>query len=300
LEASLLTPPLPEQHSGYEYAHLFPWLESVHELQLALMLARFGLYRHAADGLRGTLELGVIGVTHGSGGLSDSDLKRWFESDNRTPFWRAMCARLFEHERFSTADNLLGLRRTLDDTYGHLCDYAHSRGLNFSSRGQYPLPLIGCQFSTDSLEEHVELMKEVVAILVTLQLVKHPIGMQSLPVHRKIAPDRLVHGLVDEHAKARMTTVLDARAVRVLQELSDSDMVVAAIMGQVRDMPDLSEAAWLEAESVYKEGLEALAAMGRVGNMPDVMDPVWRFMLLDLSLGAEWLQRGHKRVDHRV
>jgi len=97
-------------------------------------------------------------------------------------------------------------------------------------------------FREKSIQTYVLMAREVIEIVVTLMLLKYPIGMQALPLDEKFGLDAPVTGgYFDAMKRTVVTNVLDPETASALQEISDSDASVASIVAWFKTMPDVTD-----------------------------------------------------------
>jgi hypothetical protein len=84
-------------------------------------------------------------------------------------------------------------------------------------------------------------MKQVVKVIITMMLLKYPVGMQSLPLWDKFGPDLPAGGFLDEGSHAVVVAVLDEDVRETLQRMSDDDPDVREMVGCILAMPDLTK-----------------------------------------------------------
>lgn len=229
--------------------HLFPYSESHYELESSFELCRQGFYRHSFIALRSVLELGRLSLHFDKEGYPDALLQRWLRSQAETPwFKKQMLKGLFELEYFHEFDAQFSLRKEIEDLYNRLSNHVHVRGYYFSSR-RHSRGNANC-FNESSLHEYVKLMTEVVEVIMTMMLLKYPIGMQRLPLFGKYGFNPPVGGLLDEDSQPIVVAVLDEGVRGTLQRLSDNDPDVQEMVRHVHALPDLTEE---QLEAQYRE-----------------------------------------------
>ena len=230
---------IPQTIESLWSGHFFPYSESYYELENSFELCKQGFYRHSLFALRCVLELGVLGLYFDKDGQAHLDVQAWLRSDDPTPHFRNCLRRLFELEYFKQFDAIFSLRQEVENLYSSLSDYVHVRGYRYSATGQTHANFN--RFSESSLYRYVEFMKKVVKSIVTMMLLKYPMGMQDLPLWDKFGLNPPAGGFLDESSRRAVLAILDEDVKEVLQNISDSDPTVNKIVKDILAMPDLTE-----------------------------------------------------------
>ena len=77
--------------------------------------------------------------------------------------------------------------------------------------------------------------------MVTILLLKYPIGMKNLPFWEKFGFDAPAEGFLNETSRQIVLDTLDEKTKEVLQKISNNDPNVKEIVNQILTMPDLTE-----------------------------------------------------------
>ncbi len=222
--------------------HKFPWSESHYELQSSLRLCLAGYYRHSLFALRSVLELGTLGVFFDLDDKAEENIKAWMRATEPTPWFKASLRKLFEVGHFYRFDTGRQLRTSIEHCYDRLSNYVHTRGFRHSSSGLAGAHVYINVFREKSIQTYVLMAREVIEIVVTLMLLKYPIGMQALPLDEKFGLDAPVTGgYFDAVKRTVVTHVLDPETASALQEISDSDASVASTVAWFKAMPDVTD-----------------------------------------------------------
>ena len=244
--------------------HFFPFVESHYELENSFELCKQGFYRHSLFALRCVLELGVIGLYFDKDDQAHIDVQKWIRSEDPTPHFRKSLGHLFELEYFRQFDEKFYLQQEIKDIYSSLSNYVHTRGYSYSATGQ-SLSNFN-RFNESSLLRYVEFMKKVIKSVVTMMLLKYPIGMQNLPLWDKFGINSPAGGFLDESSRPAVSVILDEDAKEVLQNISNNDPTVNEIVGYILAMPDLTEEQLRKQSAEWDEMMEK---QGTKGQKPD-------------------------------
>jgi hypothetical protein len=219
--------------------HIFPFSESYYELENSFELCKQGFYRHSLFALRSVLELAVLGLCFDKNNQAQIDIQKWLRSEEQTPWFGKSLKRIFKIDSFCQFYNESPLQNEIKDIYSLLSDYVHSRGYRYSTTGQSRSNFN--QFNDSSLLRYADLMKKIVRGIITMMLLKYPIGMQNLPIRDKFGLDPPVGGFLDEHSRRAVLDILDDKTIKVLLRISNNDSRVKEIVKEILAMPDLNE-----------------------------------------------------------
>ena len=217
----------------------FPFSESYYELENSFELCQQGFYRHSLFALRCALELAVIGLCFDKNDQAHIDVQKWIHSEEPTPWFQKSLNCIFELDNFCQFNDELSLKNDIKDIYSSLSDYVHSRGYRYSTTGQSKSNFN--QFNESSLRQYVDFMKKVISDIVTMMLLKYPIGMANLPLWEKFGLDAPMVGFLEDDIREHVLSVVDEKGRGILQRISDNDSNVGEIVKQVLAMPDMNE-----------------------------------------------------------
>lgn len=230
---------VPQTVESFWSGHFFPFSESYYELENSFELCKQGFYRHSFFALRCVLELGVIGLYFNKDDQAHIDVKKWLHSEDPTPHFQRSLRRLFELEYFRQFNDKSALQQEIQDIYSLLSNHVHVRGYAYSTTGQSQSNFN--QFNESSLRRYVESMKKVVKGIITMMLLKYPIGMQNLPLWDKFGLNAPVGGFLDESSQPAVLVILNEDTKEVLHNISNNDPTVNETVKHILAMPDLTE-----------------------------------------------------------
>lgn len=252
---------IPQTVESFWSGHFFPFAESYYELENSFEFCKQGFYRHSFFALRCVLELGVIGLYFDKDDQAHIDVQKWLKSEDQTPHFRSSLKRLFELEYFRQFNGKYPLQQEIGDIYSLLNDYVHVRGYRYSTTGQSISNFN--QFNEASLHRYVESMKKIVKSIITMLLLKYPIGMQNLPLWDKFGLNSPMGGFLDESSQQAVLATLDGDTREVLKNISDNDTTVKEIVRHIINMPDLTEEQIREQSVEQDKWLEEHRAKGQ-------------------------------------
>jgi len=245
---------IPQTVESFWSGHFFPYSESYYELENSFELCKQGFYRHSLFALRCVLELGIMGLYFDKDDQAYIDVQNWLRSKDPTPYFRSSLRRLFELEYFRRFNDKFSLQQEVENIYSSLSDYVHIRGYRYSTTGQTRSNFN--QFSNSSLHRYVEFMKMIVQGIVTMMLLKYPIGMQNLPLWDKFGLNSPAGGFLNESSQPAVLVILDEETKKVLQGISNNDSTVNGIVRHILAMPDLTEEQLKKQSAEWDEMME--------------------------------------------
>jgi len=248
---------IPQTVQNFWSGHNFPYAESYYELENSFELCRQGFYRYSFFALRCVIELAIIGLYFDKNNQAHIEIQEWLHSKEPTPRFGQMLSRLFQLEYYCQFDQKFMLQQEIRDIYSSLSDAVHVRGYRYSTTGQTRANFN--QFNNRALHQYVKLMTTIVKDLVTMMLLKYPIGMQKLPLWEKFGFNEPVGGFLNETYRSAILAILDKEIKETLQSISDNDPEVQEIVRSIHAMPDLTE------EELEKQRAEIDKMIG--GNM---------------------------------
>ena len=230
---------VPQTVENFGSGHNFPFSESYYELENSFELCKQGFYRHSLFAVRCALELAVIGLCFNKNDQAHIDIQKWLRSEENTPWFRKSLKCIFELDNFYKFNKEFPLENDIYDIYSTLSDYVHSKGYRFSTTGQSQSNFN--RFNETSLLRYIDLMKKTVRGMVTMMLLKYPIGMKNLPLWKKFGSNAPAAGFLSEHSRQIVLDTLDDKTKEVLQMICNNDSNVNEIVNQILTMPDLTE-----------------------------------------------------------
>jgi hypothetical protein len=232
---------VPQTLPKFASGHFFPYVESHYELESSFELCKQGFYRHSFFALRSVLELAVLGLYYDKNDQAEMDIHKWLRSAEDTPRFNKLLSGLFDSERFRRFDDQFRLRDEVSELYSGrdgLSDHVHVRGYYYSSHAHFRGNVN--RLNESSLRRYVQFLERVVEAIITMMLLKYPIGMQSLPLFDKYGSNPPVGGFLDEHFQPIVVAVLDEGVKEALQRISDNDPDVKETVRYILALPDLT------------------------------------------------------------
>jgi hypothetical protein len=230
---------VPQTVENYWSGHSFPFSESYYELENSFELCKQGFYRHSLFAVRCALELAVTGLCFDKNNQAHIDVQKWLRSEKNTPWFKDSLDCIFKLDNFCQFNNEFPLKDNILKINNSLNDYVHSKGYRYSTTGQSKSNFN--QFNESSLLRYVDLMKKTVSGMVTMMLLKYPIGMKNLPLWDKFGFDAPAAGFLNEPSRQIVLDTLDEKTKEVLQRICNNDPNVKEIVNQILTMPDLTE-----------------------------------------------------------
>jgi hypothetical protein len=219
--------------------HVFPLVEAEYELESSAELCKLGFYKHAIAALRNVLELGLLSVYWDIDDQSHIDIRQWLGSQEPTPFLRRVFAKLKQNDNIKKFDERHKIFDATKSLYERLCNYAHTKGVRFSSR-----KLNRTNFNTfheASVSAWRDLFFLVTRTVVAFHLLKYPVGLQYTPIEQKFGINGPAGGFLEPHEVERLKAVLEKDVADTLQDISDNDPGAKSLAEWVNAQPDITE-----------------------------------------------------------
>jgi hypothetical protein len=234
---------IPQTERSVGSGHFFPYSQSYIELEHSFLLAAQGLYTYAFAALRSCLELGALGVYFAVEDREYETVRPWIRSRERTPGLGKALERIGTIREVRVFERRFGLLRGLRTLHDHLSRFVHTRGYQYSSTYLHGSNLV--TFAEGTFVMYViQGVLPTVRDLITLMLLKWPVGMQELPVAAKYGLDPPLGGYLEEGSLERVRRLLDPAPFAFLKTLSDLNPRVAAVVAEYESLPDLTEDEW--------------------------------------------------------
>jgi hypothetical protein len=243
-----LTDLVPETVEKFGSGHIFPLSEAEYELESSVAFCKLGFYKHAMIALRNVLELGLLSVYWDVGGQSHLEIQNWLKSGERTPFKKNVFKKLRTHPNIHKFDDKHKLLDKTGFLYERLSNFAHTKGMKYSSRGLGKSNIN--TFDQSSLHGWQKLLGDVIEVVVIFHLLIYPIGFQNTPMHEKFGLNGPAGGFLEPFEVERIKRILDIGMAKTLQEISDNDEKTKRIVQEIDKIPDITT------EQFYEQVLE--------------------------------------------
>ena len=154
--------------------HDLPIVESFHDLDASIELAKLGFFKQSVASLRMGFDNGLLSAYFGTVGYDTSEFRQWIHSKQSTPrrdarFWtpiRQLPGAAGFYDKFSFKDTINRISRQLND-------YVHTKGFLYSTRGELQR-IIRTQNPNVDYDTWYEMFVGVTRVVVTLQLLVRP------------------------------------------------------------------------------------------------------------------------------
>ena len=151
-----------------------PIVETFHDLDASIELAKLGFHKQAVASLRMALDNGLLSAHWNAVGYDTPEFKRWISSRAHTPrkdsrFWRPI-RQLSGIEEFY---NSFSFENSVNEISHQLNDYIHTKGFWYSTRAEFQRR-IRTQNDNVDYDSWYEMFVAATRIIVTLQLLVKP------------------------------------------------------------------------------------------------------------------------------
>ena len=235
---------IPQTEENYWSGHFFPFIEANSEIQVSFKLCLNGYYKQAMSSLRSSLELGLLSVYYNINDEGHKTVLNWLKStndhDSNTPRSKTIWKILKSNPNIKQFQNKHDLEQRFLDL-GYLHDFVHSKGFKFSNRFGSKGKVMSFVFLEEGLNLWLKSFKEIVEILITLHLLKYPIGIIKFDYDSKFGIDTPRFGGIDEFKIDRIEKVIKSKYFKTIEEIAKSDDSVKKLMAWINSKPDLTE-----------------------------------------------------------
>lgn len=234
---------IPQTQENLWSGHFFPYKDSWEEMQISLNLCYSGFYKQAFVSLRICLELGLLSVYYNINNDGHIVVKDWFQSQDsweaNTPKTSKIWEILRSNHNIKKFDDKLKIRERFD-CLAFLHNYVHTKGYKYSnSLGIF-------KSNTQTFEEQIFLkwifaLKEIIIIVITLHLLKYPIGFIKYDWYSKFGIDIPCFGGLSEFQIYQFESILPKEFCRELEKISLNDKQTQALFNWIKEKPDLTD-----------------------------------------------------------
>ena len=247
---------LPETTESIWSGHIFPLSEAAYELESSIVFCKLGFYKHAIGCLRNVLELGLLSVYWDIEGQSHIDIQTWLRSLESTPFRKNVFAKLKRNQNILTFDKMHRIFEETSQLYEELCNFAHTKGIRFSSRALSPSNIN--VFHEGSIKLWLDFLLRVMRTVAAFHILKYPVALQYTPIDDKFGLKGPTGGFLLPFQADRIRSLYSTEVAATLQTISDNDSVATSMAEWVNAKPDLTGEEWqAQVESQDQQEIEA-------------------------------------------
>jgi hypothetical protein len=218
--------------------HIFPYIESVNEIKNSFQLAKLGFYKQSFIGLRNALELGLLSIYWDKDDEAEKAIQSWYKSHENTPFKKKILSGLLTITNVSIFENQFKIKERVENAYNILSDFIHTRGYLYSSQKLNNGNTI--RFNATAIKQWIHELDNIIQIVVTMHVLKHPIALQIVPVEEKFGINEPIGVFLEPYQVDRVKKILDRKQLDFLQKISDNDEEVKELVLWINSLPDLT------------------------------------------------------------
>jgi len=230
---------VPQTSDNFVSGHSFPYSESYFELENSYQLCLEGFYSYSFAALRSVLELGILGIFFAVDDKEYEEVRPWITSEKRTPNFQTALKRLNKISYFNEYNERFNYVKNVSDVYDHLSGFIHTRGYKYSSRSKNRCNTN--KFNEEALLEYLKYMFSIISNLITLMLIKYPIGLKSIPLFEKFGFNSLAGGFLEDYQIKLIKSVLNKEELEFLEHISDNDCDVKSIVEEIESLPEMTD-----------------------------------------------------------
>lgn len=284
---------LPQTVNHFWSGHVFPYTESMYELEASMYFVKTGFYKHAINALRSVLELGILSVYWDINDRSYLDIQNWLKSEEDTPFKKEIVDRLLVNKNIKEYCNKTNFIDNFNDLYKKICNYTHTKGGRFSSRrlGNSNVN----NFKSDSVNLWLSYFKSVVVVIVTLHVLKYPVSLQFTPMEEKFGMNGPAGGFLNTTESENIKSIFSPQLLKILQSISDNDPDAISMAEWVNDHPDISPEEEQEQVDNFEKEMVLMGPDGWEGYGKRKLKEIKEFEKTN-KVAAEWTRRSYENL----
>jgi hypothetical protein len=230
---------IPSTSENLFSGNLFPYFECQYEFESSAYFLQSGFYKQAIISLRSALELGILSVYWDIDGRSHEVIQKWLHSEQNTPYKSKVEKIIFLNKNIKQYNLEFGLFKQLNDLFSDLSNFVHTKGVGFSSRKF--VPVVGkVSFSEKAVRFWFEKYSSVVRAIVTLHLLRYPVGVIALPLSDKFGIDPPGAGFLESGQVEILKLLFSDREWKVLEEISTNDEDAISIREWFKSLPNMT------------------------------------------------------------
>jgi len=214
-----------------------PIIEAEETNEILLFQLLGGMYKLSFQLQREILEL-VLFQFYLYLGQDKQFLRNWISSERDTPPRKALKSVLKSSSLYELANESLRLDSTLDNLYGTLSDYTHTKG--FVHSHQWLKTSNRPVFSELALHEFSEVYWYVVKYCVSLIAIHFPNAIIGLPTYEKFGYGSPIC-LIDFDEAEQVRAVFTPEELSVLEYVASKNKEFQQLKSTVEAMPDLTK-----------------------------------------------------------
>jgi hypothetical protein len=233
---------VPQTIENFWSGHSFPLSESWDDIQISATLCFFGLYKQAFSTLRSGLELGLLSVYNNINDDGHETVREWFYSldgtDSNTPRADKNWKILLSNSNIEEYNNKFDLKSDYL-SLGYLHNYVHTKGHKYSNSldGQKGNSQV---FIASALLEWLNTYEKIAVIVVTLHLLKYPLGLFKFDYYRKFGINMPNVAQVSFNASF-IASLLEKNKLEEIQNIANKDTQTKDLLSQLNAIPDKTD-----------------------------------------------------------
>ncbi len=234
---------IPHTTKSWWSGHYFPFSEAFEEFEISFLLCSQGFYKQSMTSLRSVLETGLLSVYYNINDEGHKTVQGWLQSkdgkQNDTPYFKTIWNILIAHPNILKFQNAYDIKTDILNLE-YLHNYVHSKGAKYSN--QIGLLKSNTQtFEITGFNTWLDTAQKAVKIILTLHLLKFPLGIIEYDFSRKFGIDIPTFGGLNLFDIARIKNILGEKISESLLNIALEDKSVIDFIKQIESMPDITQ-----------------------------------------------------------
>jgi len=230
---------VPQLVYNFWSGHTFPLSEAEYELESSVNLALFGFYKQAIYSLRNFLELGLLSIYWNVEDMGHITIQNWLHSLEDTPFRDKVLKLILRNKNIEKFNNKTSIIEKITILYKELCNYTHTKGRKYSTSALIRSNVNN--FNEKSFIKWLNYFRQAVRVVVTLHLLKYPVGLQCTPIAEKFGLNEPAGGFLNPYQAEQIKKIFNDKILKILQKISDEDKSAVALAKKINHHPDITE-----------------------------------------------------------
>lgn len=220
----------------------FAMVEAHHELKSSYQITKFGFFKQGLVSLRSSLELGVLSTYWSIGGKDERTFKDWLRAREKTPFSNTIQNKLLINQNIDTFNTRYPIKKFFD-SLGGLHNYVHTRGVPFSTFGEFQKLIFGQESSETLFRRWYQAFQECIQLIIILHLLRFPIASLNYDFIKKFGSynkSPFCGGLFGDF-QDDLIRLLGQEKLSFIQEIAYNDDETVGLLEWLDSHPDLSQ-----------------------------------------------------------
>lgn len=231
-----------ENTTDFSSGSNFAMMEAHHEFGSSYEITKLGFFKQGLMSLRSGLDLGILSTYWSIVGKNNATFKEWLRAREKTPFSKPIEKKLLTNPNINIFNERYPIRDFLDKL-GVLHHYVHTKGVPYSTFGEFQKLLSGQESNETLLERWYQLFQKCVQLIVILHLLKFPIASLNYDFIKKFGSynkSPFCGGLFGDFQE-NLIRLIGQEKLDFIQKIAREDDETLGLLEWLNSHPDLSQ-----------------------------------------------------------